>query len=151
MVAFYYLLGIGEYSMKAVRNTTKQTVPFKLEDCTFFKKDQHGQLKQLPQNAPAEQLLPANSATLKLDNQKNGWKGVCIHQESTGDEINNPVKALACHYIHIQQHTSNFKTPLSAYYVDGVQHHLTDKDVSAALKLAAIILEYPERKGIPIA
>jgi hypothetical protein len=31
--------------------------------------------------------LSADSATLKLDNQKNGWKGVCVHQEKNGEGL----------------------------------------------------------------
>ena len=38
MVAFYYLLRVGEYTVKGSRNNTKQTVQFKYEDVTFFKR-----------------------------------------------------------------------------------------------------------------
>ena len=44
LVAFYYLLRIGEYTMKGTRNSSKQTVQFKLEDVTFFKKNAGGHL-----------------------------------------------------------------------------------------------------------
>jgi len=39
MIAFYYLLRVGEYTVKGSRNDTKQTVQFKYEDVTFFKKN----------------------------------------------------------------------------------------------------------------
>ena len=48
MVAFYNLLRIGEYTIKGSRNETKQTVQFKLEDITFFRKNQEGKLRCLP-------------------------------------------------------------------------------------------------------
>ena len=38
LVAFYYLLWIGEYTIKDNRNETKQMVQFKREDITFFKR-----------------------------------------------------------------------------------------------------------------
>ena len=38
LIAFYYLLCIGEYTIKGKHNNTKQTVQFKLEDVTFYKK-----------------------------------------------------------------------------------------------------------------
>ena len=38
LIAFYYLLRIGEYTCKEKRNETKQTVQFKVEDITFFKR-----------------------------------------------------------------------------------------------------------------
>lgn len=79
MVAFYYLLRIGEYTIKGHRNESKQTVQFKLEDITFFKKNRAGQLRCLPLTAPDHMIMTADGATLKLDNQKNGWKGVCVY------------------------------------------------------------------------
>ncbi len=42
-----YLLRIGEYTIKGKRNETKQTVQFKFEDVTFFKKNASGQLRCL--------------------------------------------------------------------------------------------------------
>ena len=68
---------------------------FKFEDVTFFKTDNKGILRCLPRNAPHSIIMTAESATLKLDNQKNGWKGVCVHQEANGEAFNCPVKALA--------------------------------------------------------
>ena len=74
MIAFYYLLCIGEYTTKGARNNSKQTEEFKLGDITFFSKDTRGQLRCLPRDAPAELVLAAKGATMKLDNQKMGGK-----------------------------------------------------------------------------
>ena len=79
-IAFYYLLQIGEYTVKGTRNETKRTVQFKMEDVTFFKEDKHGRIMCLSRNAPIADILSADGATLKLDNQKNGHKGVCVYQ-----------------------------------------------------------------------
>ena len=38
LIVFYYLLRIEEYTIKGTQNETKQTVQFKVEDVTFFKK-----------------------------------------------------------------------------------------------------------------
>ena len=74
LIAFYYLLQIGKYTVKRQRDRTKrakkQTVQFKLEDATFFKTDKNGILQCLPGNAPHSLIMTAESATLKLDNQK---------------------------------------------------------------------------------
>ena len=150
LIAFYYLLRVGEYTSKAERAHTKRTIQFKLEDVTFFQKDGSGVLRQLPKNAMEEHLLSAESATLKLDNQKNGWKGVCIHQEANGDTLTCPVRALARRISHIRQHTSDKKTPISAYFHNNVQYQVTDKEIRSSLKDAAEVLQYPELKGIPI-
>jgi hypothetical protein len=76
LITFYYLLRIGEYTVKRqrdrARQARKQTVQFKVEDVTFFKTDKHGVLQCLPRNAPFSLIMTAESATLKLDNQKNG-------------------------------------------------------------------------------
>jgi hypothetical protein len=94
LIAFYYLLRISEYTVKRNRNNTKQTVQFKYKDVTFFKKNRAGQLRCLPWNAPAQLIATADGATLKLDNKKNGWKGICIYQEVNGEEYLCPVRAL---------------------------------------------------------
>ena len=149
LIAFYYLLRVGEYTCKGTRNSSKQTVQFKLEDVTFFH-THNGSLQQLPRNAPAELIMSAHSATLKLDNQKNGWKGVCIHQEHNGEPVACPVRALGRRYLHIRQHASDQKTFLSAYFDDkGTRCDVTDRNVSAVLKIAALVLDYPSR-GFPI-
>jgi hypothetical protein len=48
MIAFYYLLRVGEYTVKGLQNSTKQTVQFKYEDVMFFRKNVRGQLRCLP-------------------------------------------------------------------------------------------------------
>jgi hypothetical protein len=148
LIAFYYLLRVGEYTCKGTRNSSKQTVQFKVEDVTFFQSC-NGSLRQLPRNASPEQIMSAHSATLKLDNQKNGWKGVCIHQEHNGESIACPVRALGRRYLHIQAHEPDTRTFLSAYYDKGVRYDVTDRNISAALKVAALLLDYPSR-GFPI-
>jgi hypothetical protein len=79
MIAFYYLLWVGEYTVKGSQNSTKQTVQFKYKDVSFFKKKTPGQLRCLPRDAPPYLISTADGATLKLDNQKNGWKGICVY------------------------------------------------------------------------
>jgi hypothetical protein len=43
MMAFYYLLCIGEYTVKSTWQSSKQTVEFKMEDVNLFKNDKLGQ------------------------------------------------------------------------------------------------------------
>jgi hypothetical protein len=84
LIAYYYLLCIGEYTGKASRQNTKQTQQFEMRDVTFFHRDNKGHLRQLLRDADNSLILFADSATLKLDNQKNSWKGVCINHEWNG-------------------------------------------------------------------
>ncbi len=150
MIAFYYLLRIGEYTTKGTRNNTKQTQEFKMGDITFFRKDKLGNLCCLPHDAPADQIETADGATMKLDNQENGWKGVCVYQEANGDPVNCPVWALGRRDTHLQKHGGSKQTIISAYYLGGKRFDVTSDHISAALKLVARTLEYPLLKGIPI-
>jgi hypothetical protein len=152
MNAFYYLLCIGKYMVKGTRNNSKQMVQFKYEDVTFFRKNNLGQLRCLPRDAPDELMSTADGATLKLDNQKNGWKGVCVYYETNGDLLNCPVRALSRCYLHLRKHQADSKTFLTAYFEEGrKQADVTNEDVSKAIKCAGSALEYPTKNGIPIA
>jgi hypothetical protein len=152
LIAFYYLLRVGEYTVKESRNETKQTVQFKMEDITFFHRDTTGKLRRLGRHSPQELILTAVGANLKIDNQKNGHKGVCIHHEANGEPICCPVRALGRRYIHIRDNMDeDWKTPLSACWEDDMTRgDVTDKDISRSLKAAAQALDYPASRGIPI-
>jgi hypothetical protein len=150
MIAFYYLLRIGKYTTKGTRNNSKQTEDFKIGDITFFAKDKHGHLLCLPCDAPSDLIASANGTTMKLDNQKNGWKGVCVYQECNGDSVHCPVRALGRRYLHLRSHRATQKTIISAYYQDGKRFDVTSDHISSALKLVATALEYTILKGIPI-
>jgi hypothetical protein len=65
-----------------------------MEDIRFFAKDKRGRLRCLPQDASDEDITAATGAALKLDNQKNGWKGVLIFHETNGDPFFCPIKAI---------------------------------------------------------
>jgi hypothetical protein len=152
MIAFYYLLQIREYTVKGKKNNTKtkQTIQFKFKDLKFFKKSKAGTLVCLPNNAPTSVIMTADSATLKPDNQKNRWKGICIHQEANGESFNCPVRALVRRAIHLREHKAGGKMLLSSFFYQGNRYDLCGKDISKGLKLAATILQYPTTRGIPI-
>jgi hypothetical protein len=150
LIAFYYLLRIGEYTVKGKRNNTKRTVQFRMMDVTFFKKNKWGRLQQLPRNAPTEDIMTADAATLKLDNQKNGWKGVCISHHSNGEEAFDPIRGIGRRYLHIRENSSDPETFLSAVFDEKGRSDVSDKDIRAALKVAAAVLDYPASRGIPI-
>ncbi len=110
-------------------------------DITFFKKDKQGILWCLPRDAASDLIEMADSATMKLDNQKNGWKGVCVYQEANRDTINCPVLALGRRYCHLMAHGASMKTILSAYYHGGKRCDVTSDHINTALKMAATSLE----------
>ena len=105
LIAFYYLLQIGEYIIKGSCNESKQIQQFKVADITFFKRDNYGNLRQLPRQVQKALILTTDSATLTLDNQKNGWHGICMHHESKRDSVSDPVHALGHRMLHIRENT----------------------------------------------
>ena len=162
LVAFYYLLRVGEYTSryrnskeakpgrKSAKKRRKKTVNFRVSDVTFFKKDAAGRLRQLPPDARAADIMAADGATLLLTDQKNGWKNVCIHQQATGHARKCPVRALGRIVLEIRKCTTSRLEWLSAFKgANGIQH-VTPRDISLALKRAASALEYEELRGIPI-
>ena len=112
-------------------------------DITFYAKDKQGNLCCLPQDATADLIAAADGATMKLDNQKNGWKGVCVYQEANGDPLNCPVRALGRRYLHLRKNGATTTTIISAYFNKGQHYDVTSGHISSALK-------YPTIKGIPI-
>jgi hypothetical protein len=151
LIAFFFLLRIGEYTSKGTCNETKRTVQFRIKDVMFFKRNKWGRLRQLPGNVSDEDIMNADAVTLKLDNQKNGWKGVCISHHSNGEGPFDPVRAVGSRYVHMRQNSSDNETWLSAVFVDGARQDFKDSDIRAALKMAAGALDYPAAKGIPVA
>ena len=148
LLAFYYLLRVGEYTKK----TRGRTVQFRMKDVTFFTLDKlTGRLPLLPPDASDAEILACYAVTLKIENQKNGWKDVCIHQHWNGDAYFCGTRAIGRRFIHIRQHCNgNFDTELSAYWEDGIRYDVTPKDMSEALKHAAAMLDYPKQRGISI-
>ena len=94
--------------------------------------------------------MSADAETLILENQKNGWNGVCVYQEHNGDEVFSPVRALGRRCVSIFQKLSNKKTDLSAYWVGVRKKDISAENMSVALKFAATALNYPFLKLIPI-
>ncbi len=48
LIAFYYLLRVGEYTVKGKKDNSKQTFQFKMEEVRYFAKDKRGHLQCLP-------------------------------------------------------------------------------------------------------
>jgi hypothetical protein len=93
--------------------------------------------------------MMADSVTLKLDNQKNGWKGVCVHQEANGEWFKCPVRALAHCILHLRKNRAK-GTLLSSFFHNDKQYDVCGKDIGKGLTMAATLLQYPATRGIPI-
>ncbi len=68
LIAFYYLVRIGEYTTKGLRNSTKQTVQFCLQDVTFFQRDNLGNIRQLSPKPNGFTAHPIRSTQRNIKN-----------------------------------------------------------------------------------
>jgi hypothetical protein len=62
-------------------------------------------------------MAMADGAMLKLDNQNNGWKGVCVYQEANGKEHLCLVCALGRRFLHLLNHGADGKTFFLTYWM----------------------------------
>jgi len=96
-----------------VARRSKQMEQFEMQDVIFFDKNARGRLYQIPHNAQPFKKMNAKCVTLKLDNQKNGWKGVCLNHEHNGDKGYCAIRGLGRQYLHIRKNTMDQDTLLS--------------------------------------
>ena len=83
-------------------------------------------------------MMTAESATLKLDNQKNGWKAACIHQEANREYVKCPVRTLARRVFHLRQHKAPPKTFLCVVFDEEEQEqYVCANDIRKALKVVS--------------
>ncbi len=82
VVAFFYLLRVGEYTKQARARGTKRTVPLRKCDVRLWR---DGVL--LNHESGVEALRLADSATISIAHTKNDMKGAVVHQDAIGGEI----------------------------------------------------------------
>ena len=70
--------------------------------------------------------------------QKNGVPGESIGHGRSPDPYVGPIQALARRVEHLRQHNAPPDTPLHAVFSNGTWKHVTSRDITAALRLAAI-------------
>ena len=150
LIAFYFLLRIGEYTTKTRRKKKTRTRQFREQDVTFFTKNKRGDMLALPRTASDESILNADAATMRISNQKNGSAGACVHHTAITDAgLLCPIKALARRVIHIRAHTNKKNAFLCSYWDDIGRADVTDSNIRYAVKFAAKMLKYEDR-GIPL-
>ena len=146
IIAFYYLLRVGEYTKprfvtingRQVRAT--RTVQFHVRDVGFFK---HGRI--LPRRSPLPTLLTADQCTLKITNQKKGRMGETITHETVAHLEHGPVKAAARRVFHILHNGGSKDSLLCDYISDaGIWNAVTPTDMRTTLRTAVQQLKLHE-------
>ena len=144
IVAFYYLLRVGEYTQPPMvtingqRVRATRTVQFSVGNVGFFAKG-----RIIPRSAPLKDLLRADLATLKISNQKNGRMGQTISHNITGTK-SCPVRALASIVHHILSHGGSDSDPLSSYYYKGDWKTVTAKQIVTRVRSVVAELNLAE-------
>ena len=129
IVAFFYLLRVGEYTvppfvvLNGKRVKATRTVQFTVGNIGFFRKG-----KIIPRSSPISKLLQADLATLKISNQKNGRMGQTISQNCTGLRA-CPVRALASIVHHILSNGGSDADIISSYCDKGKWNTVTSKEI----------------------
>jgi hypothetical protein len=147
LVAFYYLLRVGEYTKPrfVTRNGKKEratrTKQFSVQNVGFFK-DGH----IISRHSSLEVLLTCDAATLKITNQKNGRMGETVHQKSNGTDT-CPVKALAHLVHHILSNNGTEERLLCDYKSDDSWSSIMSSDIIACVRNAAKLLQL-QKQGI---
>ena len=119
VIAFYYLLRVGEYTAaKTVERNgqtirTTRTVQFTV-GCIGFHKDG----KVVERRSSLDDLLECDQCTYKITNQKSGRMGQTISHETIRDHDHGPVKATARRVHHILSNGGDEDTIISAYMND---------------------------------
>lgn len=143
IIAFFYLLRVGEYTKP--RHQTR-TVQFRFKDVMFWKNG----WAISPVSAQPSELLGLQAGTLRIMNQKNGIKNQTTHHNA----INDPAKT--CPVDNLIELTKDLRameatpeTLLCAYRVGDKTFHVTSNQITRTVKWLAKHCGL-ERKGFPI-
>jgi hypothetical protein len=130
LVAFFYLLRVGEYTSQS-NPRPKRTIPLRKCDVRLWK---NGSILDQDSCSTAALLL-ADSATVSIANTKNGTKGAFVHHFAIGGPI-CPVAALARRIGYLRGQSA--VTPLSS--VVGTARRpaaISDRDITIAVRWGA--------------
>ena len=147
IIAFYYLLRVGEYTKPKLIQRNGKKVPatrtkqFSVGNVGFFKNN-----AVLARTSALSCLLQADSCTLKITNQKNGRMGDTIHQRAVPGPL-CPIKAVARRVHHILSNNGTTERLLCEYFEAGEWHSIESKQIIAMVRLAAKTLNL-DKAGI---
>jgi hypothetical protein len=142
IIAFYFLLRVGEYTKPSGRRPTR-TTQFRLKDATFWRLQDDGTNVRLPFDSPDEDLLLAKAVTLTLDNQKNSVRDSTLHHDEVPGPL-NPVAAVARRFITAR--TVSNSTPEALLCQYSASGHVRASAISKIL-LAAVRRTSLQDKG----
>ena len=130
VVAFFYLLRVGEYTTQS-NPRPKRTIPLRKCDVRLWVS---GVILD-HDSSSLTTLLRADSATVSIANTKNGTKGAFVHHFAVGGPI-CPVAALARRIDYLRGHPP--ATPLSSMSTQARRSKaISDRDITVAVRWGA--------------
>ena len=141
LVAFYFLLRVGEYTKprtvtrNGITQPATRTVQFTVGNVGFFRNG-----KVVPRGSSLKQLLKADLAVLKITNQKNGRMGQTITQHATHEKA-CPIKALAQLVHHILAQGGSDNTLLCSYCKNKTWHMVESKHMVDCVRQTVMKLQ----------
>ncbi len=131
VVAYFFLLRVGEYTPQTNKKRKKRTIPLRKCDVMLLREG-----VPLDKEAPLDVLLTATGCTICLENQKNGVKDQTLYHDATDDPDFCPTREVA-YLLHLLRGRPD-NTPLGTYFDSkGGAHRTRASQVLAMIRLAA--------------
>jgi hypothetical protein len=131
VVAYFFLLRVGEYTPSTDRKRKKRTIPLRKKDVKLFRNG----LMLSPESDLAV-LLAADSASINLENQKNGQKNATLSHSSTDDPEFDPTSSLA--YLLFALRGKSPDMPIGNFLDEqGNTRSVSAKEIRTAVRIGA--------------
>ena len=131
MIAFFYLLRVGEYTKPRKRT---RTVQFRVKDVLFWK----DQIAIAPLTAAEEDFIGIQAGTLRIENQKNGIRNQTVHHEALVLPNDGcPVDTLIEVVKDLRKDKAVDTSLLCAYKIGNNWHHVTAQQITRSVKWVA--------------
>jgi integrase len=135
VIAFFFLLRVGEYTPPSTDRRTR-TTQIRRKDLQFWKRQPSGLITRLSPMTPLANLLTADSVTITLDNQKNGQRDATLHHEALPTNPLCPVRACARRFAQIRLcDPLNPNAILSLY---APHKHVSARQMAAGIQRGAV-------------
>ena len=132
VVAYFFLLRVGEYTPSTDKKRKKRTIPIRKKDVKLFRNG-----IRLSSESNLSELLSADSGSINLENQKNGNKNATLSHYRTNDPDFDPVCSLAFLLHELRGRSPD--TPIGNYLDEtGILRAISAKEIRTAIRIGAV-------------
>ena len=135
IIAFFFLLRVGEYTAQASnqKDKKKRTIPLRTGDIKLW-----SGRTLIDHTASLQVLLAATSATICIENTKNGTKNAVLHHVAIGGPM-CPVATLARRVYQVRQIDSSGTAPIGTVHTrHGQRGTVSDRMINTAVRWGAV-------------